>query len=72
MAVVQLVRMQHRDLSRSADLGAAAVVERLDASSGQADAIGIVAMLVIRMPVKPRLQELHAMLRLRAAHPVRR
>jgi hypothetical protein len=71
MAVVQLVRVQYCDLSRRANLGGPAVVERLDASGGQTDAVRIVAVLVIRLPVKPRLQELHAMLRLRATHPVR-
>ena len=66
MAIMQLVGVQHCDLSWRADLGGATVVERLDASGGQTDAVGVVAMLVIRLPLKPRLQELDAMLRLRS------
>ena len=59
-AVVRLVRVQHDDLARRADFGHAAIVEGLHADVGQADGIGVVAMLVEAMPGEPGLEQLHA------------
>jgi hypothetical protein len=56
---VRLVRVQHDDLAGRADLGDAAIVEGLHADIGQADGIGVVAMLVEAMPGEPGLQHLH-------------
>src|SRR5205085_4120608 len=53
MPIMDLIGMQHHHLAWCTDLRVASVVEGLDASGRQADRIGVVAVLLIGMPLKP-------------------
>jgi hypothetical protein len=64
--------MQHDDIAGRADLGGAAVIERLHADVGPADGVGVVTMRVEAMPGEPGFEELHAVRERSAAQPVGR
>ena len=70
-AVVDLVRMEHDDLPGHADARRASVVEDLNAAVGQADRVGVVTMLLVRLAGEPRAKQLDAIDRPRAGDPAR-
>ena len=68
--IMDLVGMQHHHLAWCADLRGASIVEGLDARGRQADRIGVVAVLVIGLPLKPCLEEFYPVVRLGTLYPI--
>lgn len=72
MAIVDLIGMQHHDLTRPANLAGAAIVEGLDAACRQTDGVGVVAMLVICGPLEPGFQQFNPVLWIGTPQPIGR
>src|SRR5215467_2226917 len=70
ISIVGLIRMQHHHLAWCTDLLVASVVEGEDASGCQANRIGVVAVLLIGMPLKPCLEEFYSVFRISALYPI--
>src|SRR5579883_3213523 len=70
ISIMHLIRMEHDHLTRYADPGSSSVGERLDASSGQTNRIGVVTVLLIGMSLKACFEEFYPVVRLRTQHPI--
>src|SRR5262249_17359093 len=67
--IVDLIWIQHDDVTGGAGVDRAPIVEHLDARVGQPDGVGIVTMLLVGVAGEPRAEELDASDRARTGDP---
>ena len=67
---MDLIGVQHHHLAWGADLRGASVVEAEDASGHEADRVGVVAMLLVGVSLKPCFEEFYPVFRLPTVYPI--